>query len=88
MRPDSAIANDPTNPEVWKGTTWVYPAGTTAQAVLASALQQLGLTLNDITSVNMDNANALTGFNGGTGDGLGCWNAIAFSAEAARARAG
>lgn len=81
VRPDSAIANDPTNPEVWKGTTWVYPAGTTAQAVLASALQQLGLTLNDITSVNMDNANALTGFNGGTGDGLGCWNAIAFSAE-------
>ena len=81
VRPDSAIANDPTNPEVWKGSTWVYPAGTTAQAVLASALQNLGLTLEDITSVNMDNANALTGFNGGTGDGLGCWNAIAFSAE-------
>lgn len=80
-RAGSPLAQDPTNPENWKGTTWVYPTGTTAQATLACALTDLGLTLNDITSVNMDNANALTGFNGGTGDGLGCWNAIALAAE-------
>lgn len=80
-RAGSALAADPSNPENWKGTTWVYPTGTTAQATLAVALSNLGLSLNDITSVNMDNANALTGFNGGTGDGLGCWNAIALSAE-------
>ncbi len=80
-RAGSKLAEDPTNPENWKGTEWVYPTGTTAQAVLVNALAKLGLTLNDITSTNMDNASSLTGFNGGTGDGLGCWNAIAFAAE-------
>lgn len=80
-RKDSPIAKDPTNPENWKGITAIYPAGTTAQAVLAKYLNTIGLTLADIESVNMDNANALTGFNGGTGDVLGCWNAIALAAE-------
>lgn len=80
-RPDSDIANDPENPEVWKGTECVYPAGTTAQAVLAKYLNNMGLTLADVESINMDNSNALTGFKGGTGDVLGCWNAIALSAE-------
>lgn len=80
-RKDSEIAKDPTNPELWKGATCVYPAGTTAQAVLAKYLNTMDLTLADVESVNMDNANALTGFNGGTGDVLGCWNAIALSAE-------
>lgn len=80
-REGSDIVNDPENPEVWKGATCVYPAGTTAQAVLAKYLNNMGLTLADVESVNMDNANALTGFNGGTGDVLGCWNAIALSAE-------
>ena len=80
-REGSALAADPTNPENWKGVTAVYPAGTTAQAVLADYLQSIGLSLADIESVNMDNSNALTGFSGGTGDVLGCWNAIALSAE-------
>lgn len=80
-RPDSALAKDPSNPENWKGTEWIYPAGTTAQAVLVNALTKVGLSLNDIKSTNMDVANALTGFKGGTGDGLGVWNAIAFAAE-------
>ena len=80
-RADSDIAKDMTNPEVWKGKTCVYPAGTTAQAVLAKYLNGMGLTLADVESVNMDNSNALTGFSGGTGDVLGCWNAIALSAE-------
>lgn len=80
-REGSDIAADPENPDVWKGATVVYPAGTTAQAVLAKYLNNMGLTLSDIESVNMDNSNALTGFNGGTGDALGCWNAIALSAE-------
>ncbi len=80
-RADSEIAKDPDNPELWKGAACVYPAGTTAQAVLAKYLNNMGLTLADVESINMDNANALTGFNGGTGDVLGCWNAIALSAE-------
>lgn len=81
VRPDSAIAKDPANPEVWKGVTCVYPAGTTGQAVLAQYLKSMNLSLTDVESVNMDNANGLTGFNGGTGDVLVCWNAIALSAE-------
>lgn len=80
-REGSAIAQDPKNPDAWKGITAVYPAGTTAQAVLADYLASIDLSLSDIESVNMDNSNALTGFSGGTGDVLGCWNAIALSAE-------
>ena len=54
VRPGSPLAQDPNNPDNWKGTEWVYPAGTTAQAVLVSALKKVGLTLDDITSINMD----------------------------------
>lgn len=81
VRKDSPLAKDPKNPANWKGTEWIYPAGTTAQATLVSALKQVGLSLSDIKSTNMDVANALTGFKGGTGDGLAVWNAIAFNAE-------
>jgi len=81
VRPDSALAKDPKNPDNWKGAACVYPAGTTAQAVLAAYLQTIGLSLSDIESVNMDNSNALTAYKGGTGDVLICWNAIALSAE-------
>lgn len=81
VRPDSDLANDPTNPELWKNAECVYPTGTTAQAVLAAYLNSIGLTLADVVSTNADNSNALTVFSGGTGDALGCWNAIAFSAE-------
>jgi ABC-type nitrate/sulfonate/bicarbonate transport system substrate-binding protein len=48
---------------------------------LAAALKSLGLTTNDIKSVNMDVTSALTAFKGGQSDGLAVWNAIAFSAE-------
>lgn len=81
VRADSELAKDPANPELWKGAACVYPAGTTAQATLAQYLNTMGLTLADVESINMDNANALTAFSGGTGDVLGCWNAIALSAE-------
>lgn len=81
VRPDSELAKDPTNPELWKGVECVYPTGTTAQAVLAAYLNTMGLTLADVVSTNADNSNALTVFSGGTGDVLGCWNAIALSAE-------
>lgn len=81
VRPDSELAKDPTNPELWKGAECVYPTGTTAQAVLAAYLNTMGLSLSDVVSTNADNSNALTVFNGGTGDVLGCWNAIALAAE-------
>ncbi len=80
-RQGSKIAADPKNPANWKGVKCVYPTGTTAQAVLAQYLKTIGLSLTDVVSVNMDNANSLTAFNGGTGDVLVCWNAIALAAD-------
>ena len=49
--------------------------------MLAAYLQSIGLSLADVVSTNADNANSLTVFSGGTGDVLGCWNAIALAAE-------
>lgn len=80
-RADSPLAKNPKDPASWKGTTWLYPVGTTAQATLVAGLKEVGLGLNDIESVNMDVASALTAFNGGQGDGLAVWNAVAFNAE-------
>ena len=80
-RPDSKLAKDPKNPANWKGSTWLYPIGTTAQATLVAALKEVGLGNDDIRSINMDVVSALTGFMGGEGDGLAVWNAIAFAAE-------
>ena len=81
VRPDSPIAKDPTNPELWKGVECIYPSGTSAQMVLAAYLQSIGLSLSDVVSTNADNSNAFTVFSGGTGDVLCCWNAIAFAAD-------
>lgn len=78
---DSPLAKKPEDPASWKGTTWLYPIGTTAQATLVAALAKVGLGINDVKSINMDVASALTAFKGGEGDGLGVWNAIAFRAE-------
>jgi len=68
-------------PEDWKGTKWLYPVGTNLHLVLASALEKEGLTIDDISTVNMDVTSALTAFKGGQGDGLAVWNAFAFAAE-------
>ena len=81
VRPDSELAKDPTNPELWKGVECIYPSGTSAQMVLAAYLQAIGLSLSDVVSTNADNSNAFTVFSGGTGDVLCCWNAIAFAAD-------
>jgi ABC-type nitrate/sulfonate/bicarbonate transport system substrate-binding protein len=92
VRKDSAIyksgkGNVPSTPDLygkaedWKGTKWLYPAGTNLHLVLVSALKKQGLALGDISSVNMDVTSALTAFKGGQGDGLAVWNAFAFAAE-------
>ncbi|WHH60941.1 ABC transporter substrate-binding protein [Petroclostridium sp. X23] len=81
VRADSPIAKDPDNPENWKGTTWLYPVGTTAHFTLSTMLGKLGLDDSDIKSINMDVSSALNAFIGGEGDGLAVWNAFAFRAE-------
>lgn len=80
-RKDSPMAKSPKDAASWKGTTWLYPMGATAQATLVAALDKVSLGLNDVKSVNMDVASVLTAYNGGQGDGLAVWNAVAFNAE-------
>lgn len=82
VRKDSPLAKDANNPENWKGTTWLYPVGTTAHLTLAKELEKVGLNTSAIKSINMDASSALTAFNGGQGDGLAVWNAFALNAEA------
>lgn len=80
-RADSAIAKDPTNPEVWKGAECILPIGTTLQHTLLSYLKGMGLEAADVSMVNMDVTSGLTAFKAGQGDVLCVWNAIAYNAE-------
>jgi hypothetical protein len=79
-RPGSRLAQETNNPAAWRGTQWLFPQGTTAQAALAAKLATLGLSLADVRSTNMDVVSALTAFHS-QGDGLSVWNAVAFMAE-------
>jgi len=79
-KPGSKLAQNKNDPANYRGTQWLYPIGTTAQATLAAHLQKLGLSLQDIKSTNMDVVSAVTGFQS-QGDGLCVWNAMAFAAE-------
>ena len=74
VRADSAIAKDPTNPEVWKGTEWVLPTGTTMEYTLLAQLEKLGLTAADVTITHSAVGTAYTAFQTGSADGLGVWN--------------
>ena len=65
----------------YRGMQWLYPVGTNLHLTLAAALESLGLSMDDIKSVNMDVSSALTAFRRGEGDGLAVWNNIAFAAE-------
>lgn len=68
-RADSPLAQDHTNPENWK-VEWIYAAGTTCQAVLACGLESVGLSFEDITSINVDLQTTYTAFNSGTADAM------------------
>ena len=68
-------------PEDWKGTTWLLPIGTTMQYTLASTLECMGLTTDDVTMVNMDATSAYNAFKAGEGDGCGIWSSVAIAAR-------
>lgn len=78
VRKDSPLLKDHS---AYKGTTWLYPVGTSLHMNLIKALEKSNLTIDDITSINMDVTSALTAFKGGEGDGIAVWNAISFAAE-------
>lgn len=67
--------------ETWRGTTWLLPMGTTLYKTIVSTLDKFGLTVNDITIVNMDVASAQAAFRAGQGDGMGQWATLAGQAE-------
>ena len=92
VRPDSSIAlagagSVADAPEIygtaedWKGTTWIVPVGTSNYMVFLDTLDKLGLTLDDVTVINMDVSSAKSAFVSGQGDGVGSWNTIALSLE-------
>lgn len=81
VNPASEIAADPSNPEVYKGTTWLLPLGTTAHYALIKQLEAVGLTMNDVNAVNMDVSSAYTAFCGGEGDGTVLWSNFVFDME-------
>ncbi|WP_295626988.1 ABC transporter substrate-binding protein [uncultured Intestinimonas sp.] len=92
VRPDSPIAlSGPGNiddaPDIygtaddWRGTTWIVPVGTSNYMVFLDTLDKLGLTLDDVTVINMDVSSAKSAFVSGQGDGVGSWNTIALSLE-------
>ena len=93
VRPDSKIAqsgkgNIKGYPDIygkaedWKGTTWVMPVGTTVYMVFLDTLNKIGLTLDDVTVINMDVASAKSAFLGGQADGAGVWMNTALSVGA------
>ena len=92
VRPDSPIAlSGPGNiddaPDIygttedWRETTWIVPVGTSNYMVFLDTLDRLGLTLDDVTVINMDVSSAKSAFVSGQGDGVGSWNTIALSLE-------
>ena len=92
VREDSPIAqagqgNFPGFPQMygtvdaWRGTEWLLPIGTTMHQTLVTVLEQIGLTADDVTMINMDVTTALTAFIGGAGDGLAVWTSTALAAE-------
>jgi len=62
----------------WKGQEIYYPKGTTAHYVLATALNIMGLTLEDVKSTQMDVTSVNTAMRAGTCE-VGCiWGSLAF----------
>lgn len=93
VRPDSKIAESGKGhisgypdiygkPEDWKGTSWVMPVGTTVYMVFLDTLNKIGLTLDDVTVINMDVASAKSAFLGGQADGAGLWLTTSLSVAA------
>lgn len=80
-RPDTDIAKDPKNPEIWKGKHIILPTGTNLHLMFLRYLDSIGASGDDVTITNMDVTSGLTAFEAGEGDALCVWNAVAYNAE-------
>lgn len=81
VRPDSDLAADPTNPDLWNGKKIILTTGTTLQYMAANYLNSIGSSIDDVTVVSMDVTSGLTAFMAGEGDAVCAWNAVAYDAE-------
>lgn len=81
VRPDSELAEDPTNPDLWKGKTIILNQGTMLQYLSTSYLSSIGADINDVQIINMDVTSGLTAFLAGEGDAVCAWNAVAYNAD-------
>ncbi len=81
VRPDSDLAKDLKNPDIWKGKTIILTTGTTLQYMAANYLKNIGTSIEDVNVIGMDVTSGLTAFLAGEGDAVCAWNAVAYNAE-------
>lgn len=84
VRPDTVLAEDPENPENWRGTTVLLNRGTTLQYMFMQFMASIGITdldEYDITITDTAVGTCLTAFQSGEGDAMCVWNAFACTAE-------
>lgn len=67
--------------EDWKGLDILYTQGTITDILLTSTLEQLGLSVDDVTRTNMDSSPAFTAFQAGSGDLVQANSSFYFNAE-------
>ena len=70
------------SPETVKGMKILYSAQTTVHYMVGKWLEILGLTMNDVTLVNMEGASTIPAFEKGVGDAVCLWAPFTFAAEA------
>lgn len=86
---DSPLATAEVNEETgirgtaddWKGKEVYMPAGTTLQYLMGTALETMGLTLQDIEPVYMDANNVNTALFANQGDVWGIWNFLCYNSD-------
>lgn len=65
--------------DTWRGATVYCPGGTTLQYLLGTAMEKVGLTLDDLNVVYTDVNNIFPILQSGKGDAWGLWNMQAYS---------
>ena len=70
------------SPETVKGMKILYSAQTTVHYMVGKWLEILGLTMNDVTLVNMEGASMIPAFDKGIGDAICTWAPFTFAAQA------
>ena len=59
-----------------KGKTVAYTGGSSSEDILVNALNKAGLTMNDITPMDMDSANIVTAYLSGSVDACAIWSPL------------